>query len=230
MSGYQWIDHGDYWEFSAPQGDPKWLEVRLGRTTTSVSGAMANRSRFKTAEEQGKIIAGVETEHFTKEQLDHMGHGTNTEPEARDWYIALSKYTIVERGLIVPKWDLRLGASVDGDILGTEGIIEIKCPVKMYWPLEQYLDQQKAGWKPYKGYYKHLWKSHFDQIQHACAVMGKKWCIYIVYCTTDRKIFTQKIPFEPEYWAEHYKTITESYGKYVEPHLDGTYPILPPVS
>lgn len=225
---YQWIDHGNYWELQAPQGDQIWLDGRFGRTTTAVSGAMAHRSRFKTAEQQGKIIAGIETENFTQEQLDRMGHGTNTEPEARDWYVNLSKYTIVERGLIVPKWDMTLGASVDGDIIGTDGIIEIKCPVKMYRPLEQYLDQQKAGWKPPKGYYKHIWKTHFDQMQHAMAVMNKKWCVYIVYCTTDRKIFTQKIPFDPEYWANHYAVISESYHRYVKPYLDGRYPIMPP--
>lgn len=225
---YQWIDHGLYWELQAPQGDDIWLKGRLGRETTSVSGAMAGRSKFKTAEEQGKIIAGIEVEEFTTAELERMNHGTNTEPEARDWYETTIPHQIVERGLIVPKWDLTLGASVDGDIIGTDGIIEIKCPVRMYYPLEQYMDQISTGWVPRPDYFKHIWPTHYDQMQHAMAVMGKKWCMYIVYCKADSKIFTQKIPFDEVYWGNHYKIIKDNYRKYVEPYLDGTYPLMPP--
>ena len=161
----KWIDHGTYLEYSAPQGDDAWLEGRKGRTTTSVSGAMANRSRFKTAEEQGRIIAGVYKEEFTPEAIERMAHGTNTEAEARNWYSKICGHNIEERGLIVPKWDCTIGASIDGDIIGTDGIIEIKCPIKMYYPLEQYMDQKKSGWSPPSNYYKHIWPTHFDQIQ-----------------------------------------------------------------
>lgn len=225
---YQWIDHGTYWELKAPQGDDIWLKGRMGRITTSVSGAMANRSKFKTAEEQGQIIAGVVEEKFTAAELERMGHGTDTEPEARNWFGTTIPNPITERGLIVPKWDPTLGASVDGDIIGTDGIIEIKCPVSMYYPLEQYMDQRSIGWVPRADYFKHIWSTHYDQMQHAMAVMGKKYCIYIVYCTTESKVFTQKIDFDPVYWENHYRVIKENYKKYIEPYLDGRYPIMPP--
>ena len=227
-----WIDHGTYWELSAPQGDDIWLKGRKGRTTTSVSGAMANRSRFKTAEEQGKIIAGVVEEYFTPEETERMGHGTDTEPIARNWYSGYSGYKIEERGLVIPKWDLTIGASIDGDIIGTDGIIEIKCPLNMYYPLEQYMDQLKTGWVPRPDYYKHIYPTHFDQMIHAMAVTGKKWCMYIVYSTMDKSVFTQKIPFNQEYWDNHYKIITNNYNKYVKPYLNNNpnnkYPIMPP--
>jgi len=226
-SKYEWIDHGSYWELKAPQGDSIWKEGRLGRITTSVSGAMAGRSNFKTPEEQGLIIAGVKEEIFTSTELERMGHGTNTEPEARCWYSTSIPNQIAERGLIVPKWDLTLGASVDGDILNSDGIIEIKCPLSMYYPLEQYMDQLKTGWIPRSDYFKHIWPTHYDQMQHAMAVMGKKYCVYIVYCTVESKAFTQKIPFNPEYWENHYIKIKENYEKYVKPHLNNKYPIIP---
>lgn len=223
----KWIDHGPYWELTAPQGDDIWLEGRKGRTTTSVSGALANKSKFKTPEEQGKIIAGVVKEFFGEEELKRMSHGTATEPTARNWYSKHSNQRIVERGLIVPKWDPTIGASVDGDIVGTDGIIEIKCPAQMYYPLEQYMDQLKTGWVPRPDYFKHIWPTHYIQMQHAMAVMEKKWCMYIVYSTSDRSVFTQKIPFDQKYWDNHYKIITENYQKYVKPYLDGKYPIMP---
>jgi hypothetical protein len=225
---YQWLDHGPYWELKAPQGDDIWLEGRLGRITTSVSGAMANKSKFKTPEEQGEIIAGVAEEDFTPEAIERMGHGTNTEPEARNWFMGIINQPIVERGLIVPKWDLTLGASVDGDIVNSDEIIEIKCPLSMYYPLEQYMDQLETGWKPPTDYFKHIWPTHYSQMQHAMAVMGKSFCHYVVYCTTESKVFTQKIPFDPEYWDAHYKQIKNNYRKFVEPHLNGRYPIMPP--
>ena len=65
-------------------------------------------------------------------------------------------------------------------------------------------------------------------MQHAMAVTGKKYCVYIVNSTIDGKIFTQKIPFDPVYWENHYKIITANYDKYVKPYLNGKYPIMPP--
>ena len=157
-----------------------------------------------------------------------MNSGTINEPTARVWYSRYSGYNIVERGLIVPKSDYTMGASVDGDIVGTDGIIEIKCPVAMYYPLKQYMDQKKAGWIPRSDYVKHIWPTHLAQMYHAMWVMGKKWCIYIVYSTMDQAVFTQKIDFDPVYWDNHYKIITENYAKYVKPYLNGEYPIMPP--
>ncbi len=54
--------------------------------------------------------------------------------------------------------------------------------------------------------------------------------MYIVYSTSDKKIFTQKIPFDPKYWESHYKILRENYKKYVAPHLNGTLPLMPPKS
>jgi putative phage-type endonuclease len=223
----QWVDHGNYWEHKAPQGTQEWLDVRVGRITTSVSGAMSGVSNFKSPEEQGLIIANVKREEFSKKSIAAMDHGTKTEPIARDWYANMTGYTIVERGLIVPKWDLKLGASVDGDIVGTDGIIEIKCPLKMYGPLKKYMDMVKSGWKPKEGYYDHIWKTHLAQMQHAMRVMGKKWCTYIVYSTYDGSVFTQKIPFDPIYWEKHYKTIMKNYEKYIKPHISDNSLIQP---
>lgn len=221
-----WIDHGKYFELNIPQGDQGWLEGRIGRVTTSVSGGLAGNSRFKTPEEQGLIIAGMQ-ESFTEEAIERMNHGTRTEPDARKWYAKKSGYKVVERGLIVPKWDYRLGASVDGDVIGTDGIIEIKCPVRMYKPLSWYSQQIQAGWEPPSDYYRHIWPTHYDQMQHAMAVMDKKWCVYIVYAIEDQEIFTQTIPFNPSYWSQHYKTLIQNYNKYVVPNLKPNYPICP---
>lgn len=224
----EWVDQGNYWEHTSSQRDERWKEVRLGRITTTASGPMAGHSSFKTIEEQSFLIAGIKEQVFDKESLERMNHGTEMEPYVRNWYAKKYNYRIVERGLTVPKWDPLLGASVDGDILETDGIIEIKCPVKMYGPLKQYTDQVNVGWKPQPSYVKHIWPTHYDQMQHAMVVLGKKWCTYIVCSTTDKCVFVQKIDFDPVYWENHYRTLKENYEKYIRPHLRNGYPIMPP--
>nr|QBK91526.1 MAG: YqaJ-like recombinase [Pithovirus LCPAC302] len=227
MTDYQWVNRGTYWELLAPQGGDIWKDGRKGRTNTTASCGMAGESRFKTVEEEGKFIAGVEEEHFTEDALERMAHGTNTEPIAREWYSKYTNQLIEERGLIVPTWDLEIGASVDGDIIGTDGIIEIKCPSKMYYPLQQYMDLINNGWEPPDNFYNHIYLNHRHQMQQAMAIMGKKYCIYIVYVTTDSSAFTQRINFDQDHWNHYYPIIKNNYDKYVRPYLKDKYPILP---
>jgi len=221
-----WINRTHYWEHTAPQDDPDWLRARIFKTTTSTSAGMAGRSTFKTVLEQAAIISGNE-EFFDEESIKLMNHGKKFESKARNWYANKTGYNIIERGLCVPHWDFRLGASVDGDIENTDGIIEIKCPSKMYAPLQQYIDQVGIGWKPPKNYYEHIYPSHFDQMQQGMKILGKKWCEYIVYSVSDGAIFTQTIPFNETYWNNHYKIISANYEKYVRPHVNNSN-VLPP--
>ncbi len=223
-----WIDRGSFYEHTSKQGTESWLNARIGRINGSATGAMAGISIFKSSEKMGKIIAGIEEEVFEQKNIELMNHGKKTEPIARKWYEEHYKCDVMERGLCVPKCDYEIGASIDGDVLGTDGIIEIKCPVKMYGPILNYIDLIKNGkWKPPSNYRGHIWKTHYSQIQQCLFVLGKSWCDYIIYCTTTSQVFVQRIPFNAEYWENHYKTIKETYGKYVKPHLKLGYSITP---
>ena len=223
-----WKDCGVFWEHSAPQGTEEWKNARKGRINSSNSGSMSGQNNFKTPEEAGKIIAGVEEDNFSQKSIEVMAHGTKYEPYARNWYEKKYNCKATERGLCVSKYDITIGASVDGDIIGTDKIIEIKSPQKMYTPILNYLENIDHGWKPEKNYVDHIWKSHFCQIQHAMFVLDKKYCDYIVYCTSTSQIFTQRIKFDPDFWKQHYLKIKENYKLYVQPYLAGTpYPIIP---
>ena len=221
-----WKDCGDYWEYLAPQGSEKWKNARIGRINTSDSGAMAGESNFKTAEQTGKIIAGLD--HV--EDNAAMQHGHKYEPYARNWYMKKYNCKVIERGLCVCKYDTEIGASVDGEVLDKDNdkIIEIKCPQKMYKPIQNYIDNLSRGWKPEKNYVGHIWKTHYSQMQHALFVLKKKSCDYIVYCTSTSQIFTQRIEFDPEFWREHYLKIKQNYELHVKPYiLETEYPISP---
>ena len=228
-SNEQWLDRGSYWEHVAEQGTDQWLQARIGRITGSVAGALIGRSNFKSAMETGLIIAGAKVEKFSEKSITVMQHGTDTEPIARDWYMATNKCKVVERGLCVPKWDMEIGTSVDGDIIGTDGIIEIKCPMKMYSPVKQYMNQVASGWQPPQNFYNHIWSTHFIQMQHSMYVLGKKWCDYIVYCSPENTVFTQRIPFNPDYWNNTlYPMLKKNYNLYVKTNIvNNNYPLCP---
>ena len=222
-----WIDRGSYFEHNAPQGSQKWLDARIGRVTGSESGALAGLSNFKTAEKTGKTICGLEENNLN---IDIMAHGTKTEPIARRWYEKTFKCKVIERGLCVPKSDYRIGASVDGEIEGEDGILEIKCPQKMYKPLQIYNENVKSGWKVPINYHDHIFPSHYCQMLQGMHVLNKKFCDYVVYCTSTGEVFTQRIPFNKVYWDHHYSILKRNYSLYVSPHLKlkkMAYPIWP---
>lgn len=222
-----WIERKTYWEHTGNQGTDDWKEARKGRSNTSDSGIMTNHSIYKTPEEHGKVIAGIKESIFDDKSKELMAYGHKHEPDARKWYETNFNITVTERGLIVPKSDITIGASVDGDIENTDAIIEIKCPKKMYKRLQQHINDLEIGWEPPKDYYGYINKTHLDQMQQAMYVTGKKRCIYIVYCPEENKIFTETVHFLHDYWEENYVVIKENYNKYVRPYLKKGYPIIP---
>lgn len=225
----KWINHGQYWELIAPQKDLIWLQGRKGRVTATSAYTMTGLSFFKdkTPEIQGKIIAGILEEVFDDVTLKIMEHGNVNEDPTRKWVEEHFNIKIVERGLVVPVWDSEIGGSVDGDIVGCDGIIEIKCPQKMYKPILEYMEKTKKGCKFSENYHGHIYPSHFFQIQHNLKIMGKKFCIYVVNSVSEGLIFTHKVNYDEDHWNKYYPIIKDNYNKYVKPHLDGKYPILP---
>ena len=215
----EWIDRGRYWESFHKQGTEKWKEARIGRNTSSTTGALAGKSSFKTPEEIGQIIAGVKVEEFSKKNLAYINHGSAWEKFVRDYFAKQNNLDILERGLCVLKSDITLGASVDGDIIGTDGCIEIKCPQKMYRGILSYTENVEHGWVPPADYYEHILPTHLHQCYQNSWVLGKKYCVYIVNCTFTGQIFTQKISFSQKYWDEVYPIIKKNYELYVRPHL-----------
>lgn len=187
-----WDDKGDFLLSTAPQGTPEWRALRTLRLTASNLGyALGKNDRFNTPEDILLMIAGIKEKEFTEEAKKNMEHGTETEPEAREWYMKKYDCKVEEIGLAVGKGEVRFGASSDGDVIGTKGIIEIKCPQKMYQPLLDFKIQKRAiknnnpskKW-PNKFYHKHIWETHYYQMQGTMSVLGKKWCDYIVYVKT----------------------------------------------
>ncbi len=228
---HHWIEHGTYWLFNAPQLSEPWFEVRKGRDTGSRVGGSIGHSRFTSPEKSALEISGKITPTFSSEAKERMKHGVDNEPVARQWYERKEGVVVEELGLTVPKWNLYIGVSVDGMVKGTDGIIEIKCPKKMYDPLDLYMNTgQRGNPKTLTGGFDHIWQSHYDQMQFGMAILNKKWCEYIVFCTPEDRVFHQKVPWNQHYWdTELYPKLVNFIDHKLKPLLTNTpYPIMPP--
>lgn len=190
-----WEDKGNYYLSTAPQRSEVWLEQRKDKLTASNFGYAIKDGKFKTMQELALDISGVCKQEFTNEAMIAMNHGTDYEPMARDWYMKNYNVEVEELGLAIPKWDSRIGGSVDGDVINTTGIIEIKCPKTMYYPLIKKMNTPGPTID-----YKHIWEGHYCQMQGCMAIMGKEWCDYIVYATESNKIYVERIPFDSNFW------------------------------
>jgi hypothetical protein len=162
-----------------------------------------------------------------------MDYGTDHEDDARKWYEQTFNVTIEEIGLAVPKFNSHLEASIDGAVFTkidienkkksweTPGMIEIKCPKKMYTPLKEYNLKVAHGWKPPKGYHQHIWSSHYAQMQMGMITLGKEWCDYIVYCIPEQNIFVERVFLDLAYWnMDLYPKITRFIDTRLKPRLD----------
>lgn len=197
-----WECKGSYWLNDAPQGTDEWKKNREQLLTMSKAGAALGKSKFCTPLEVARQVVGLEKEEFDERTQLVLQHGTQTEPVARQWYEANTKSQVKEVGLAVPVWETRIGASLDGEVVGTEGMIEIKCPLRMYGPLDSHKRKLDQGWKPDPFFHDHIWETHYIQMQGCMKVTNKKWCDYIVFATDSNRVYTERVFFNEKYWND----------------------------
>lgn len=237
----KWKDHGKFWLYDVDQKDLDWILVRKGRPSGSNCGYLLGHGNKSFGSKNDTLleIAGKKEKVFTDQQLDNMKFGETIEPLAREWYAETRKVKVKELGFVVPKWNYELGVSVDGVILVKNGVtgeyeegdgmIEIKGPKKMYYPLSQHIEKQEKGYSNLNDF-SHIWTTHYDQMQLGMAILGKKWCDYVVYCQPENKAFVERIPFDEKYWVESmYEPLKEIIKNELRPLLEGSpYPLMPP--
>lgn len=215
-----WEDRGSYWISHNAQGSKEWYEIRKGRINASEFGTVIGHSNFKTPNDAALNISNIKPYEFTDYSRMVMEHGTKTEPIARDWYSKKYNVKVNEVGSAIPKWCPYIAGSLDGEVEGESRSIEIKCPLKMYKPIHEYLQKLSHGWTPPKYYHSHIWKTHYDQMIGGMAITGKQCCDYVVYSTEDNHQFTYTVEFNREYWEnELYPGLQKFYNEKLKPLL-----------
>ena len=149
------------------QRTPEWFEARLGRVTASrivdVLGTEAKRRQY-AAQLALERLYGVP--QGTAYMSAAMAAGIDREEQVRRVY-AFQRGIKVEEADFVPHPSIAMaGASPDGYV-GTDGLIEIKCPDPA-----NYLDALR-GEKPDKKY--------MLQVQFQLACTRRKWADLVTY-------------------------------------------------
>ena len=197
----EWLDCGKYWLHRSPQLSPEWHNRRLEILTSTRFNPIVNPSFIQGHDDVLSHYYDKKPQKKSLQEEINLRHGLKNEPKARQWYQREYGVKVKEVGLAVPKWDTRLGASIDGEVVGTSGIIEIKCPGHMYGSI---LKRIEKGTKHEEDnlFRPHIFRSHYDQMQGAMAVTSKQWCDYIVYCEPYDQVYVERVDFNREYWEE----------------------------
>jgi putative phage-type endonuclease len=154
-----------------PHGTPEWFAARLGKLTASrIADALA-RTKSGWGASRANYMAELVAERLTGVPADGyvsaaMQRGTEMEPEARAAY-EFRHGVDVEPGGFVPHPQIAdAGASPDG-LVGTGGLIEIKCP-HTSTHIETLLGAPIA-------------QRYVMQMQWQMACTGRAWCDFVSY-------------------------------------------------
>lgn len=147
--------------------------ARLGRVTGSVAADVAAfRRDGKESEARRKLRLKLVTERLTGVPMDKMfetqelAKGRLLEPEARRVLEAERGYVIRETGFLLDR-DRLVGCSLDGDVLESGGIVELKCPLPT-----THLAYLLEGGVP---------EEYVPQVLHNMLVTGAEWCDFASY-------------------------------------------------
>lgn len=163
----------------AEQGTEEWLNNRLGCPSGSGFDKLITATGKPSTQAEGYInqliaekLTGRTTEIKTTEW---MIRGNELEPDARNYYELATDNTVTEIGFC--KHDqFEAGVSPDGTI-GSDGLIEIKCPAPA-----THVAYLRAGKLPTK--YK-------QQVQGQIWIMEADWCDFVSFHPTMPVLITR---------------------------------------
>lgn len=154
------------------QGTPEWFEQRLGHVTASrmsdvlakgKSGEAVTRQKYRM-QIIAERITGLVAESFTSAAMEW---GTEHEPLARIRYEADTGYFVDEAEFYTHSTIKWLGASPDGLLNDTGGLLEIKCP-NTQTHLGYMLDKKAPA-------------AYINQMQTQMWVTGRAWCDFVSF-------------------------------------------------
>jgi len=162
-------------KFSEAEPDSEeWLVDRIPYVTASaVADVMAGGSgasrRNYLARKLCESITGIPTKSFKSAK---MQAGNDREQTARELYEKITGNTVVKRPFAYIEEEL-LGASIDGDVVDTDGLVEIKNVMSA-----EQIDLLTTG---------KIKDKYVKQMQTQMYVLDKKWCDYVSVALGDEE-------------------------------------------
>jgi putative phage-type endonuclease len=154
------------------QRTDEWYASRCGKVTASKIGDLMAKTKTGYSTSRQNYMADLVIERLTgcvnRDTFfsSAMQWGIDTEPQAKEAYEFKTFEQVDDIGFVDHPTILNAGASPDG-LIGTEGLIEIKCP-NSATHLETILTKKIS-------------KNYIYQMQFQMACTGREWCDFVSY-------------------------------------------------
>jgi len=169
------------------QRTPAWFKARQGKLTASNFGAAAGVNPYETRNANLKKQAGQTV--FTGNSATR--HGTKNEPNAIKDYQMYTGNVVRSFGFKVHEDYPWLGGSPDG-LVGTEGMIEVKCPFYKMVPHEK------------------IPPHYYCQVNGLLEIFDRKWCDFVSWTPDDMQIY--RVYRDPHVWDHLLSKYTTFYA------------------
>ena len=174
------------------QRSDEWFAARLGKVTASRVADVIAKTKTGPSASRENYSTQLVLERLTNKQAESytnaaMQWGTETEPMARQAYELKRGLFVNEIGFVDHPTIEMSGASPDG-LVGTDGLIEIKCP-NSATHMETMLTQKVPA-------------KYIPQIMWQMACTGRNWCDFVSYdprFPENLQIFIERVEYDPTY-------------------------------
>lgn len=150
------------------QGEPEWLQARLGIPTASCFDKIITPTGKPSTQAEAycnKLVAewlvGAPVDDYTN---PHMQRGTELEPQARAFYEMQADTDVKQVGFVL-RDDRLVGCSPDGIV--APGLLEIKCPAP-----STHVEYLLNGGVPSK---------YIPQVQGQMYITESDWCDFVSF-------------------------------------------------
>jgi putative phage-type endonuclease len=174
------------------QGTEEWFTIRIGKVTASRVADVIAKTKTGYSATRDNYMAQLVCERLTGQKGESfsnaaMQHGTDTEPLARAAYEAYQDILVDEVGFVPHASIIMAGASPDG-LVGTDGLLEIKCP-NTATHIETLLNQSVPA-------------KYNTQMQFQMACTGRQWCDFVSFdnrLPNELQLFVKRVPRDNEF-------------------------------
>lgn len=174
------------------QRSEAWYAARAGNITASVIGKLITPTlKVASNDTSRSVTTTLAAERITGHVEDlamtpDMWRGVECEPIAREAYEAHTGVTVEEVGFIVEDaWGTPFGFSPDG-LVGTDGLIEIKCP-RQKTHLNTILADEVPAY-------------NMAQCQAGLLITGRQWLDFISFCA-GMPLYIKRVHPDPKWQA-----------------------------
>ena len=158
------------------QGTPAWFNARKGKLTASNFGAAAGVNPWCSRKKALRQQLGLEGFSGTPEACIW---GTKNEKNAIKDYMVRTGNVVTAKGLFTHPDYNWLAGSPDG-LVGTDGIIEVKCPFYKQVPHDT------------------IPPHYYCQVNGLLEILDRQWCDFVSWTPTDMKIY--RVYRDKELW------------------------------